>query len=98
VDKEVRRLRESELEHVSRTAICSVVQECLKQQRQYEERRRSGSLTTSWLLTPRVSMAGAAAPASTQGATSLAGPCLDTGYGDGAVGRLSPVQEVVEAA
>ena len=107
MDKEVRQLRESALDQVPHDAVSSIVQECLRQQAQYIERRSSGTLTSSWLLTPRVSMAGGSVASHNgmQGATSLAGPCLDTGPVTGQtgfeVGRLSPVPEApqeIEAA
>lgn len=94
MDSEVRRLRESPLGSVPADAIRVVLEGCVKQQHQYQARRTSGSMLSSWLATPRVSMAGCAGNSSSMhGATSLAGPLLDTGHAD--IGRLSPVLEAV---
>ena len=105
MDKEVRKLRESAPQTVRAAAIRSVLQECAAQQQRYEERRSSGLLTSSWLLTPRVSFAGSGAASrisssaqeGMQGAMSLAAPCLDTGSvldGGAHAYQLSPVPEL----
>lgn len=94
VDREVRKLRESALPTPTPAALQAMVQACQKQQEQYKERCASGSMASSWLRTPRLSLAGSStsfAGHSMGGATSLAGPCLDTG--DRPFGRLSPIPE-----
>ena len=97
LDKEVRKLRESAPQTVRAAAIRSVLQECAAQQQRYEQRRSTGTLISSWLVTPRASIIGSGfvGAGSVQGATSLAQPCLDTGSElDGMhLHRLSPVQE-----